>query len=132
MHNSFTLDEDFRSVERALFYIAAWNEKGITYRVPTNGVVYSPGTVQSEDKKNFGSLGDTSTWIIRPTSNLLSRSNIFNKGGRTRKTPLSKLYTAARAENLNLKLSTIVGEVLPWKFFTDSYLLSKGKRKVST
>jgi hypothetical protein len=113
MHNSFTLDEDFCSVERALFYLAVWNERGKTYRVPTNGVVRSPGTAYNEDKKNFGTLGNTSTWIIRPTSSLLKRSNIFNKGGRSRKTPLSRLYTAARAENLNLKLSSIVGEVLP-------------------
>lgn len=122
MQNHFTLEEDFRSVERALFYLAVWNERGKSYLIPSNGAVRSPGTAFGEDRTNFGSLGYTTTWIIRPTSSLLKRSNLFNKGGRTRKVPLGKLYTAARTENLNLNLTSIVGAVLPWKFYIDSYL----------
>ena len=95
------------TVERALTYLVIWHFKGVTYRVPTNGVVRSPGTKTGEDKENLGSLGDTETWFIRPTSGLLKRSNIFNRGGRTRKTPLTKLYTAVRAEDYRLNLSAI-------------------------
>ncbi len=80
----------------------------------TNGVIYSPGTRIGEDKGNFGTLGDTETWFIRPTSGLLKRSNIFNRGGRTRRTPLTKLYTAVRAEDFNLNLSASRGRpVIP-------------------
>ena len=90
--------------------------------MPTNGVVRSPGTKTGEDKENFGSLGDTETWFIRPTSGLLKRSNIFNGGGRTRKTPLTKLYTAVRAEDYRLNLSAIRGRpVIPWDYYIKSY-----------
>ena len=61
------------TVERALTYLVIWHYKGTTYKVPTNGVIYSPGTRIGEDKGNFGSLGDTETWFIRPTSGLLKR-----------------------------------------------------------
>ena len=111
------------TVERALTYLVIWHYKGITYRVPTNGVIRSPGTNTGEDKDNFGSLGDTETWFIRPTSGLLKRSNIFNRGGRTRKIPLTKLYTAVRAEEFNLIVSAIKGRlVIPWDYFVKSHL----------
>jgi hypothetical protein len=93
------------TVERALTYLVLWDFKGVAYKVPTNGVIRSPGFLSGLDKDNFGSIGDTETWFIRPTSGLLKRSNIFNKGGRTRKTPLTKLYTAVRAEEFNLNVS---------------------------
>ena len=122
--DSFAQREDFRLVEIALFYLVVWRERGRGYRVPSNGVVRSPGLVGKEDKGDFGSLGDTVTWLIRPTSSLLKRSCIFNKGGRTRRTPLSRLYTAARADNLNFNLPDVDGAILPWKFYVDSYLLN--------
>ena len=110
------------TVERALTYLVIWHFKGIAYKVPTNGVVRSPGTKTGEDKENFGSLGDTETWFIRPTSGLLKRSNIYNKGGRTRKVPLTKLYTAIRAEDYKLNLVAIRGRpVIPWDYFVKSY-----------
>ena len=107
------------TVERALTYLVLWHNRGTTYTVPTNGVILSPG-IKIE---NFGSLGDTETWFIRPTSGLLKRSNIYNRGGRTRKTPLTKLYTAVRAEEFNLIVSAIKGRpVIPWDYFVKSYL----------
>ena len=110
------------TVERALTYLVIWHFKGVTYRVPTNGVILSPGTKTGEDKENIGSLGDTETWFIRPTSGLLKRSNIFNRGGRTRKTPLTKLYTAVRAEDYNLNLPAIKGRpVIPWDYYIKSH-----------
>ena len=106
--------------------------KGTAYKVPTNGVIRSPGTKTGEDKDNFGSLGDTETWFIRPTSGLLNRSNIFNRGGRTRRTPLTKLYTAARAEDFNLILTAIRGRpVIPWDYYIKSYF-SWGEREFAT
>jgi|LauGreDrversion4_1035100.scaffolds.fasta_scaffold95461_1 hypothetical protein len=120
------------TVERALTYLVIWHYKGTTYKVPTNGVIYSPGTRTGEDKENFGSLGDTETWFIRPTSGLLKRSNIFNRGGRTRRTPLTKLYTAVRAEDFNLNLSAIRGRpVIPWDYYIKSYF-SWGEREFAT
>ena len=110
------------TVDRALTYLALWNSKGIAYKVPTNGVIRSPGFKSGLDRDNFGSLGDTGTWFIRPTSGLLKRSNLFNKGGRTRKTPLTKLYTAVRAEDYNLDASAIEGRpVVPWDYFVRSF-----------
>ena len=120
------------TVERALTYLVIWHFKGITYKVPTNGVVRSPGSKTGEDKENFGSLGDTETWFIRPTTGLLKRSNIFNKGGRTRKVPLTKLYTAVRAEDYNLNLVAIRGRpVIPWDYFVKSYF-GWGEREFAT
>ena len=111
------------TVERALTYLVIWHYLGTTYRVPTNGVIRSPGTKTGNDIGNIGSLGDTETCFIRPTSGLLKRSNIFNRGGRTRKTPLTKLYTAVRAEEYNLIVSAIKGRpVIPWDYFVKSYL----------
>jgi hypothetical protein len=111
------------TVERALTYLVLWDFKGVAYKVPTNGVIRSPGFDSSGlDKNNFGSIGDTETWFIRPTSGLLKRSNIFNRGGRTRKTPLTKLYTAVRAEEFNLNVSAIKGRpVIPWDYYIKSY-----------
>ena len=120
------------TVERALTYLVIWHYKGIAYRVPTNGVIRSPGTRTGEDKGNFGSLGDTEAWFIRPTSGLLNRSNIFNRGGRTRRTPLTKLYTAVRAEDFNLILTAIRGRpVIPWDYYIKSYF-SWGEREFAT
>jgi hypothetical protein len=121
------------TVERALTYLVIWHYKGVTYKVPINGVIYSPGTRIGEDKENFGSLGDTESWFIRPTSGLLKRSNIFNRGGgRTRRTPLTKLYTAIRAEDFNLILFATRGRpVIPWDYFIKSYF-SWGKREFAT
>ena len=98
MSNFFSDCDGPLTVERALTYLVLWDFQGVAYKVPTNGVIRSPGFSSGLDKDNFGSIGDTETWFIRPTSGLLRRSNIFNKGGRTRKTPLTKLYTAVRAE----------------------------------
>jgi hypothetical protein len=110
------------TVERALTYLVLWDFRGVAYKVPTNGVIRSPGFKSGLDKDNFGSIGDTETWFIRPTSGLLKRSNIFNKGGRTRKTPLTKLYTAVRAEGINLNVSAIKGRpVIPWGYYIKSY-----------
>ena len=112
------------TVERALTYLVIWHYKGIAYKVPTNGVIRSPGTKTCEDEENFGSLGDTETWFIKPTSGLLKRSNIYNRGGRTRKTPLTKLYTVVRAEDYRLNLSAIRGRpVIPWDYFVKSFFL---------
>ncbi len=120
------------TVERALTYLVIWHYKGIAYKVPSNGVIRSPGTKTGEDKDNFGSLGDTETWLIRPTSGLLNRSNIFNRGGRTRRTPLTKLYTAVRAEDFNLILTAIRGRpVIPWDYYIKSYF-SWGEREFAT
>ena len=120
------------TVERALTYLVIWHYKGIAYRVPTNGVIRSPGTITGEDRDNFGSLGDTESWFIRPTSGLLKRSNIFNRGGRTRRTPLTKLYTAVRAEDFNLILTAIRGRpVIPWDYYIKSYF-SWGEREFAT
>ena len=120
------------TVERALTYLVIWHYKGIAYRVPTNGVICSPGTRTGEDKGNFGSLGDTEAWFIRPTSGLLKRSNIFNRGGRTRRTPLTKLYTAVRAEDFRLILTAIRGRpVIPWDYYIKSYF-SWGEREFAT
>ena len=100
--------------------------------MPTNGVIRSPGTRTGEDKDNFGSLGDTESWFIRPTSGLLNRSNISNRGGRTRRTPLTKLYTAVRAEDFNLILTAIRGRpVIPWDYYIKSYF-SWGEREFAT
>jgi hypothetical protein len=93
---------DLNVLRRALTYLIIWHWKGVSYRVPTNGVIRSPGTKYGEDKDNYGSIGSVDEWSIRPSSSLLKRSNIFNKGGRIRKTPLSKLYTLVRAEDFNL------------------------------
>ena len=110
------------TVERALTYLVLWDFKGVAYKVPTNGVIRSPGFKSGLDKDNFGSIGDTETWFIRPTSGLLKRSNIFNRGGRTRKTPLTRLYTAVRAEEFNLNTSAIRGRpVIPWDYYIKSY-----------
>lgn len=111
------------TVERALTYLVLWHFQGVAYKVPTNGVIRSPGFESGLDKDNFGSLGDTETWFIKPTSGLLKRSNIFNRGGRTRKTHLTKLYKAVRAEEFNLDASLIRGRpVLPWDYFVKSYI----------
>ena len=120
------------TVDRALTYLVIWHYKGIAYRVPTNGVIRSPGTRTGEDKDYFGSSGDTEAWFIRPTSGLLNRSNIFNRGGRTRRTPLTKLYTAVRAEDFNLILTAIRGRpVIPWDYYIKSYF-SWGEREFAT
>ena len=120
------------TVDRALTYLALWHSKGIAYKVPTNGVIRSPGFKSGLDRDNFGSLGDTGTWFIRPTSGLLKRSNLFNKGGRTRKTPLTELYTAVRAEEFNLIVSAIKGRpVIPWDYFIKSYF-GWGEREFAT
>ena len=120
------------TVESALTYLVLWHYKGIAYKVPTNGVIRSPGFKSGLDKDNFGSLGDTETWFIRPTLGLLKRSNIYNRGGRTRKTPLTKLYTAVRAEEFNLIVSAIKGRpVTPWDYFIKSYF-GWGEREFAT
>jgi hypothetical protein len=121
------------TVERALTYLVLWHFKSIAYRVPTNGVIRSPGFKSGLDKDNFGSLGDTETWFIRPTSQLLKRSNIFNRGGKTRKTPLTKLYTAVRAEEFNLNVSAIKGRpVIPWDYYFIKSYFGWGEREFAT
>ena len=123
MSNFFSDCDGPITVERALTYLVLWDFQGVAYKVPTNGVIRSPGFRSGLDKDNFGSIGDTETWFIRSTLGLLKRSNIFNKGGRTRKTPLTKLYTAVRAEEFNLNVSAIKGRpVIPWDYYIKSYL----------
>ena len=97
--------------------------KKVFYQVPTNGVIRSPGTKYGEDKDNYGSIGSVDEWSIRPSSSLLKRSNIFNKGGRIRKTPLSKLYTLVRAEDFNLITSNIGGRrATAWNYYIAEFL----------
>jgi hypothetical protein len=106
---------DVNILRRALTYLIIWHWKGIPYRVPDNGVVKSPGTKYGEDKGGYGSVSSVDNWYIRPSSSLLKRSNIFNKGGRIRKIPLSKLYTLVRAEDFNLVTPIIGGRrVIAW------------------
>jgi hypothetical protein len=88
-------------------------------------VVKSPGTKYGEDKGNYGSVGSVNEWYVRPSSSLLKRSNIFNKGGRIRKTPLSKLYTLVRAEDFNLiTITPNIGgrRVIAWSYYIKEFL----------
>ena len=68
MEGFFSDSDEPITVERALTYLVIWHYKGTTYRVPTNGLIRSPGTKTGEDKDNF--------WKLRQHRDLVYKTNI--------------------------------------------------------
>jgi hypothetical protein len=121
-------EKRLNEIRKALIYLSIWQSLGAVYLAPDNGVVVSTGFDTEPDNSNAGLLGYIKDWVVRPTKSLFKIANVFNRDGKTRRTPLHKLYQVVGVED-SARTNILFGyQGSSWRLHTDTYLLRRRRQ----